>query len=79
MEKLQEAYYVKPESIQIPDQYLGADIRKSASPNGECLWMTGTNTYLKEAIRVVKSESSKYCFKITGNGSQSFSNVQYRP
>ena len=55
MEKLQEGYYIKPESIQIPNQYLGADIRKRISPNGECLWITDTNTYLKEAICVVKS------------------------
>ena len=72
---MQEAYYIKPESIQTPDQYLGADIRKKISPNGECIWITRTNSYLKE----VKSESPKYYFKITGNGSQPFSNVQYCP
>ena len=76
---MQEAYYIKPESIQAPDRYLGADIRKKISPNGKCIWITGTNSYLKEAIRVVKSESPKYDFKVTGNGSQPFSNVQYRP
>ena len=79
MKKMQEAYYIKPESIQAPDRYLGADIRKKISPNGKCIWITGTNSYLKEAIRVVKSESPKYYFKVTGNGSQPFSNVQYRP
>ena len=78
MKKLHEAYYIEPESIQNPNQYLGADIRKRISPNGERLWITGTNTYLKEAICVVKSESPKYYFKITGNFSQPFLNVRYR-
>jgi len=80
MDQIGEEFLIsKPDSIGPPDRYLGSDIRKKILPDGNTLWITGANSYLKEAIRVINAEKVKYGFKTQGRGVQPFSNIQYRP
>ena len=54
MEQMEEYFLIKRESIGQPTMYLGQDIKRWANPvMNEEHWRLGSNTYLKEALRVV--------------------------
>ena len=59
IEKIGNIYQVKPESVKIPDMYLGMDIRKWKLQDNEGLeinaFALGANSYVREALRIVKA------------------------
>ena len=79
MESIGKHFEIKPDSVQIPTRYLGADLKCKTMENGESVWLVGGNSYLKEALRVVEGHLVSGEFKVAGKGLQPFSNVQYRP
>ena len=79
MDQIDKEFMIKPDSIGPPKRYLGTDIRQKNLNDGSKLWIIGSNSYLKEAIRIINAEKLKYGFHIKGKGSQPFSNLQYRP
>ena len=56
LNKLDQHFLLKPESIGEPKQYLGASIKKYTFPDdgSEC-WAMGSEQYVKEAVRNVKT------------------------
>ena len=80
MDKLKGEVLVKPESIEEPKLYLGTDIRKRKDQSGNLLyWILGSNSYLKEALRIVNEILNKEKVKIHGKGRHPFSTLSYRP
>ncbi len=55
MNELGKLYELKPESIHKPDSYLGANVEKVQLPDGKVEWSMGSETYVKNAIRVVEA------------------------
>ena len=46
---------MKPGSVDSPKRYLGTDIKKRVDyDNGDGYWIFGSNTYLKESLRIVR-------------------------
>ena len=79
MDQLGTAFMLKPGSVDEPKVYLGADFRKKRLQNGDDIWITGANSYLKEAIRVFQNVMKKSGMKVSGNAKTPFSNQNYRP
>ena len=80
MEKLKGEVLVKPESIEEPKLYLGTDIRQRKDHTGNPLyWILDSNTYLKEALRIVNNMLTKENVKMIGKGKQPFSTLSYQP
>ena len=54
IEKISNIYQVKPESVKIPDMYLGMDICKWKLQDNEGLevdaFAVGANSYVREAL-----------------------------
>ena len=56
MDKLGKLYEHKPESVKEPDIYLlGDNMEKVQFPNVKVEWGMGSQTYVKNAVKVVKS------------------------
>jgi hypothetical protein len=53
MNELGKLYELKPESVNKPNIYLGANMEKVQLPDGEVEWSMGRKMYVKNAIRVV--------------------------
>jgi hypothetical protein len=55
LDELGKLYELKPESVQKPDIYLGANMEKVQLPDGKVEWAMGSKTYTKNTIKVVGS------------------------
>jgi hypothetical protein len=55
MDELGKMYELKPESVHVPDIYLGADMEMVQLPNGKVEWAIGSKTYVKNAVKVVEA------------------------
>ena len=78
MSMINEAFMIKPESIKTPDTYLGADVKQKKTQDGTRIWILGSNSYLKEALRVYNGILADNGLKVYGKGLNPFSNVQYK-
>ena len=71
---------LKPGSVGSPKRYLGIDIKKRVDcDNRDEYWILGSNTYLKEALRIVKDVLETSELKIRGKGTQQYSTLTYHP
>ena len=64
MKHLQQRYTIKPDSIKLPDKYLGAEIQCYTIPNTNNLencdrWAMSPDKYCKCAVTEVKTELEK--------------------
>ena len=59
MEMLKDSYKIKPESIDEPKRYLGADVSKEYYPDGSYAWCLSSKTYVKEALKNVKRKMAE--------------------
>jgi len=55
LDELGKLYELKPESVQKPDIYLGANMEKVQLPDGKVEWAMGSKIYIKNAIKVVEA------------------------
>jgi hypothetical protein len=55
MSSIGECYELKPESVNEPDIYLGANMEKVQLPNGKTEWAMSPKNYIKNAIKVVET------------------------
>ena len=78
MNDLGAAFMLKSNSVGEPNVYLGADFRKKQTADGSTIWITGANSYLKEALRIYNGISIKTGVKIQGSARTPFSNQTYR-
>ena len=83
---VQSTFTVKPDSIERPKSYLGAEIGKIEYPDGTYAWTMGSKQYTKKAIKNIKKklEESGLTFnkKLSDpnvSAPQPFSSVNYRP
>jgi hypothetical protein len=86
MEMVQGSFTVKPDSIEVPKSYLGADIGKVHYSDGSYAWTMGSETYVKKAIKNLKKrlekdgvEFNKKLSDPSISAPQPFSAVNYRP
>ena len=79
IDQLGTAFLLKPGSVDEPKVYLSADFRKKKLHNGSDIWITGANSYLKEAIKVFSGVMKKLGMKVYGSAKTTFSNQTYRP
>lgn len=79
MDLLGTAFFLKPESIKEPDVYLGADVRKKSTADAKTIWITGSNSYLKEALRITNDILKKSGMRVSGSAKCPYSNQAYRP
>jgi hypothetical protein len=86
MEMLKDNYTVKPDSIGVPERYLGADIRKVELSDGSRAWCMSPQSYVKTAVKNVKQQMKKDGFEFNKKLSdpkyspkQPFTSTQYRP
>ena len=71
---------MKPGSVGSPKRYLGTDIKKRVDyDNGDEYWILGSNTYFKEAIRIIKDVLETSKLKVQGKGPQPYSTLTYQP
>ena len=59
--------------------YLGADTKLVRIDSGEEFWCTGTNSYIKEAMRIVQGRMIENNIQVKGKGRQPYSSTSYRP
>ena len=79
MDKLGEIFHLKPESVKVPDVYLGADVRKKETVDGRNIWIIGANKYLKEALRIANDLLKKCGLRVSGSAKCPYSNSTFRP
>ena len=85
--KISQVFRIKDGSVKSPDMYLGIDVRKriiqDTDGNQKTCFSLGANTYVKEAVRIAKSQviAHELSFPISTkkSGSQPFTHVKYRP
>ena len=71
---------LKPGSVGSSKRYLRTDIKKRVDcDNGDEYWILGSNTYLKEVLRIVKDVLETSELKVRGKGTQPYSTLTYRP
>jgi hypothetical protein len=56
LDAIDQAFKLKPGSVQAPTTYLGATISKFLLPSGKEVWAMSSDTYLKEAIRNLEND-----------------------
>ena len=85
MAMIRKSFKIKPESIKVPDMYLGADIKKVFYPDGSHAWTMGSDTYTKRAVKNLKErlkqDGLEFNRKLSDpkiSAPQPFSNVNYR-
>ena len=82
MAQLQDAYYVKPDSIKFPDLYLGAQVKKVMDRCGKPAFATSSNKYVQEAVVVIEQRMKDLNLaytKAAKSAKNPFSNTKYRP
>lgn len=80
MSQIGEHFQLKDGSVDSPSMYLGTDIRLRRDEQGfPQYWNLGSNSYLKEALRIVRKVLDESGLKVTGKGVQPYSSLAYRP
>jgi hypothetical protein len=86
MAQIQDSFTVKPDSIEEPKTYLGADIGKVYYPDGSYAWTMGSETYVKKVVKNMKAKMAKDGLEFNKKLSdpaisvpQPLSSVSYRP
>jgi hypothetical protein len=86
MSQIQESFTVKPDSIEEPKTYLGADISKVYYPDGSYAWTMGSESYVKKVVKNMKAKMAKDGLEFNKKLSdpaisvpQPLSSVTYRP
>ena len=86
MEMIQASVTIKPESIDGPKTYLGADLSKVYYNDGSFSWTMGSYSYIEKAVKNLKARLEKDGLEFNKKLSdplyrpaQEFSNVKYRP
>ena len=80
MSVIGEHFELKAGSVGPPSMYLGTDTKLRKDSQGyPQYWNLGANSYLKEALRIVKGILQKNGIKVGGKGVQPYSNLSYRP
>jgi hypothetical protein len=86
MSQIQESFTVKPDSIEEPKTYLGADVSKVYYPDGSHAWTMGSESYVKKAVKNMKAKMAKDGLEFNKKLSdpaisvpQPLSSVSYRP
>ena len=80
MDVIGEHFELKSGSVGPPSMYLGTDVKLRKDSQGiPQFWNLGSNSYLKEALRIVKGIMSENAVKVSGKGTHPYSNVAYRP
>ena len=72
---------LKAGSVGSPTTYLGTDtkLRKCSDEIETGYWLLGSNSYLKESLRIVKDILRESGMRVQGKGSQPYSSLSYRP
>ena len=66
--------------MKVPDSYLGTDVKLYKSPDdGRQFWALSSNSYLKEALRIVKDVMERSGVRVRGKGVHPYSSLSYRP
>ena len=80
MDMLGSHVELKEGSVKKPDSYLGTDIKrfKDDSTDQE-YWALSSNSYLKEALRIVQGIMKESGVKVRGKGAHPYSILTYRP
>jgi hypothetical protein len=55
LNELGKLYELKPESVKEPDIYLGANMEKVQMPDGRVEWAMCSQTYVKNAVKIVEA------------------------
>lgn len=63
MHMLKESHRIKPDSIQKPKKYLGADVSRVYHPDGSHAWILSSKTCVKEYVKNVKSKMAEDRFE----------------
>ena len=80
METLGTFVELKSGSVKVPDSYLGTDVKLYKSPDdGRQFWALSSNSYLKEALRIVKDVMERSGVRVRGKGVHPYSSLSYRP
>ena len=86
MKMIQEDFTVKPDSIEVPKSYLGAEIGKVVYPDGSYAWTMGAQGYVKKVVKNIKKrleeDHLQFNRKLSDpsiSAPQPFSSVTYRP
>ena len=86
MKMIQQDFTVKPDSIERPTAYLGAEIGKVTYPDGSYAWTMGAQGYVKKVVNNVKKrleeDHLRFNKKLSDpaiSAPQPFSAVSYRP
>ena len=86
MKMIQENFTLKPDSIEIPKMYLGAEIGKVQYADGSYAWTMSPDSYIKKIIANIKKRLEKEDLRFNKKLSdpaisapQPFSSVKYRP
>lgn len=86
MDRIEQTFHLK-DVISSPKMYLGTDVKEwqyqgNDGKTGPC-WALGSQTYVKEAIRIAESHMKKHQIEFTSSKKMGrntpFSNHQYRP
>ena len=72
---------LKAGGVGSPTTYLGTDtkLHKHDDTDGNGHWLLGLNSYLKEALIIVKDIMKEAGMKVRGRGNQPYSTLVYRP
>ena len=80
MSQIGEHFALKDGSVASPTMYLGTDVRLRRDEQGfPQYWNLGSNSYLKEALRIVRRVLDESGMKVGGKGVQPYSSLAYRP
>lgn len=80
MSQIGEHFALKDGSVDSPKMYLGIDVRLRRDEQGfPQYWNLGSNSYLKEALRIVCRVLDESDIKVARKGVQPYSNIVYRP
>jgi hypothetical protein len=59
MDYLRTVYTLKDGTVQEPETYLGADVRRHELSNGQKAWAISSDTYVQRAVKEVEHELAK--------------------
>jgi len=78
LNKMDQRFLLKPDSIGSPTRYLGASVKKFQKEDGEWCWAMGSEQYVKEAVRNVSNWLSLRGLKLKSRA-PSVLPMNYRP
>ena len=79
MDEFSKLYRLKPDSVGPPSRYLGADIGVQDSEAGVECWAMSSDSYVRNAVRIVEGYLSAEDSKLRYKASCPFSSADYKP